>query len=198
MRNLNECQAEVFRRSEKRIKERKQRRKHMIMACIPLMLCITLFSAFLLPGMIPDAPQAPGMAEAVLDGSTENKSESLACPIAEITISGLGFSKTYTNTSDILRISCQLYTCGGRDPAYNGATGTDNLSDVYEENADDLGSITGSANAGYTITLVTQEGKKNGYYLVGSTLEDLNTNQTHTLSQKQLNELKDLLGIPRS
>ena len=49
MRNLQECQAEVFRRSEKRIHERKKRRAHLLMLCIPLALCITIIGAYLFP-----------------------------------------------------------------------------------------------------------------------------------------------------
>ena len=50
MRDLQEFQAEVFRRSEKRIKERKKRRTHALMLCIPLVLCLTTVSGFLLSG----------------------------------------------------------------------------------------------------------------------------------------------------
>jgi len=49
MRNFEERKAEVFRRSEKRIKARKQRRNHILMACIPLALCLAILSAFLFP-----------------------------------------------------------------------------------------------------------------------------------------------------
>lgn len=198
MRNLNECQAEVFRRSEKRIKERKQRRNHILMACIPLVLGITIFGAFLFPGVIPESPRDPGSTEAAMGGLTENKSESLTCQIAKITVSGLGFSHSYTNAADVLLISDHLYSYGSRGPQTNGST-NDGIVDEGEdlkENADDVsGSLADSANTGYTITLVMHEGDKTEYYLVGNTLKNLTTNQTHTLSQKQANELKELLGI---
>ena len=49
MRELNECKAEVFRRSEKRIKERKQHRNQMLAGCIPLVLCIAVAGVYFLP-----------------------------------------------------------------------------------------------------------------------------------------------------
>ena len=49
MRELNECKAEVFRRSEKRMKERKRRRKHILLTCIPMVLCIMMLGVYVLP-----------------------------------------------------------------------------------------------------------------------------------------------------
>ena len=50
MRTMQECYEEALRRSEERIKERKKRRTHLLVACIPLVLCLTIFAGFLLPG----------------------------------------------------------------------------------------------------------------------------------------------------
>lgn len=44
MREINECTAEVFRRSEKRIKERRRNRNRVIALCIPLCLVFTLLA----------------------------------------------------------------------------------------------------------------------------------------------------------
>ena len=60
MRDLNECKAEVFRRSEKRIKERRKIRNRALALCIPLCLLI-LLSSSMIPGMLfegsGDAPE---------------------------------------------------------------------------------------------------------------------------------------------
>ena len=53
----------------------------------------------------------------------------------------------------------------------------------------------GSADMEFTIT-VTQNGGKTEHYLAENTLTNLTTNQTYRLSERQVNELKDLLGIP--
>ena len=198
MRNFEERKAEVFRRSEKRIKERKQRRNHILMACIPLVLCITLLGAFLFPGATPEDPSFNGSAGG---GLTEEKFESLSCPIAKITVTGGNFSQTYKEVEDLLLISDQLYSYGSRGSETNGTTddGIASEGEDRKENADDVsGSIADSANIAYTITLITHEGVKTEYQLVGKTLKNLTTKQTYNLSQTQVNELYELLGIPQS
>ncbi len=54
MRSLQECQAEVFRRSEKRIRTRR-RAIRAVMVCVPLVLCLTAFSLLVRPGL-PSSP----------------------------------------------------------------------------------------------------------------------------------------------
>ena len=198
MRNFEERKAEVFRRSDKRIKERKQRRNHILMACIPLVLCITLLGAFLFPGATPEDPSFNGSAGG---GLTEEKFESLSCPIAKITVTGGNFSQTYKEVEDLLLISDQLYSYGSRGSETNGTTddGIASEGEDRKENADDVsGSVADSANNAYTITLITHEGVKTEYQLVGKTLKNLTTKQTYNLSQTQVNELYELLGIPQS
>lgn len=58
MRELNECRAEVFCRSENRIKERRKRRNHVLAWCIPLCLLIALWSVTSLPAGSNEAPSA--------------------------------------------------------------------------------------------------------------------------------------------
>jgi len=53
MRNFEERKAEVFRRSEKRIKERKRNRNRILAFCIPLCLIVTVWSIMILPAMMP-------------------------------------------------------------------------------------------------------------------------------------------------
>ena len=48
MRNFEERKAEVFRRSENRIKERKRNRNRILAMCIPLCLVVTVWSIMIL------------------------------------------------------------------------------------------------------------------------------------------------------
>ncbi len=50
MRSLDECKAEIFRRSERKIKQRKKTRSRILAACIPLCLCIGIGAAGVLSG----------------------------------------------------------------------------------------------------------------------------------------------------
>ena len=74
MRELNECKAEVFRRSDNRIKERRRSFNRVLAFCIPLCLMLTIFSVTMLPGMLPvgkDAtPEAGEQIENKGDGNT--------------------------------------------------------------------------------------------------------------------------------
>lgn len=53
MRELTECTAEVFRRSERRISQRRKRRKYAIALCVPLCLFVAVLSTIYLPDMLP-------------------------------------------------------------------------------------------------------------------------------------------------
>ena len=68
MREINEITAEVFRRSDKRIKERKRNRNRIIMCCIPFLICITVFSVAILPAMMPTKDFDPPQNEGALGG----------------------------------------------------------------------------------------------------------------------------------
>ena len=199
MRNFEERKAEVFRRSEKRIKERKQRRNHILMACIPLVLCITILGAFLRPNVTPDGAADPGDTRPVVDGMGDPiQSPSLTCPIASITVSGNGFSQSYSEVEDLLLISDLLYSYGTRAPESNEIIdeAVPGEGEDRKDHTDDMsGIISDTTNAPYTITMVSHEGVKTEYQLSGNTLKNLTTNQTYTLSQTQVDELQKLLGI---
>lgn len=66
MREINECTAEVFRRSEKRIKERKRNRNRILAFCVPLCLIVTVWSVMILPAMLPASKSNDG-AENFMD-----------------------------------------------------------------------------------------------------------------------------------
>ena len=53
MRDLEQAKAEVFRRSNARIKKRKTIRRTVIACCVPLVLCMSAFSVTILPAMMP-------------------------------------------------------------------------------------------------------------------------------------------------
>ena len=197
MRNFEERKAEVFRRSEKRIKERKQRRQRILMTCIPLVLCLTIFGAFLFPQLNNNMQAPEGMPESETQAAMgQDENQSMTCSIAEIKVSGNGVSIRYTDAADLLLISDQLNTYGTRAPETSGATNEDGSD--RSENADDVvGGVVDSVNAAYTITLITHEGVKTEYCLFGNTLRNQTTNQAYTLTYEQAKELREMLGIPQ-
>ena len=54
MKGLNEYKAEIFRRSESRIKERRRNRNRVLTVCIPLCLILVLIPAAVLPAFTAD------------------------------------------------------------------------------------------------------------------------------------------------
>ncbi len=57
MRDLEQCRAEVFRRSEEKIRENKRMRRRALTLCVPLALCLVIGAA-VWPAFAPAAKQA--------------------------------------------------------------------------------------------------------------------------------------------
>ena len=74
MKDLKDCQAEVFRRSEKRIKDRKKSEKRLLALSIPLCLVLLVSAITVLPEMFSTkdkntAPESAMGAAGSIDGS---------------------------------------------------------------------------------------------------------------------------------
>ena len=190
MRNFEERKAEVFRRSEKRIKERKQRRNHMLMACIPLVLCLTIFGAFLFPQM-DDLKQAPESSNEQFSGAM-GTDEDGGLFAGSVEVSGNGVSSYYTsveNVQGIMRLINGIVavpeTNDGddlRDYITDESTSTDK-NENYQENC-------------YKILVKRSDGSSTEYLLVGSVLIDQTTQQEYPVSEDTMKNLKKALGIP--
>lgn len=80
MRTLEECQAEVFRRSEKRIKERKRRNRRTLAVCVPLALLLCVMAVYPFPQKQPSEWESAfysGQTESV-DGEVISCQETVA------------------------------------------------------------------------------------------------------------------------
>ena len=75
MRSLDECKAEIFRRSEIKIKQRKKNRNRVLAACIPLCLCISIGAAGVFSGAF--GAKSENMAAAPESGHWNNGGNSL-------------------------------------------------------------------------------------------------------------------------
>ena len=191
MRNFEERKAEVFRRSEKRIKERKQRRNHMLMACIPLVLCLTIFGAFLFPQM-DDFKQAPESNNEHYFSEAMGTEADGGLFAGSVEVSGNGVSSYYTsveNVQGIMRLINGIvavpetnYGDDLRDYITDESTSTD-ANENYQENC-------------YKIVVHRSDGTSTEYLLVGSRLIDQNTQQEFPVSEDTMKDLKNALGIP--
>lgn len=194
MRELHECQAEVFLRSEKRIEERRARRKHILMACIPLVLCITIFGAFLFPGMDNhwSAPESSNEQYPGAMGSDEMGGLSSG----SVEVTGNGLSHLHISAEDIQEITGLINTIvavpeinDGGDPNDNKYTGIGGYPAEIEEQ---------SKEKGYQILIKQSDGTISKYLLIDSVLIDLANNTAYDMDENTIIELKKALGIPTS
>ena len=102
MRSLQECQAEVFRRSEKRIRTRR-RAIRAVMVCVPLVLCLTAFSLLVRPGL----PSSP-------DGAPpKNNAASPPPAVCRIDVSVAGQVTSITDEGRVCAIADTLAALNG-------------------------------------------------------------------------------------
>lgn len=169
MRTLHECQAEVFRRSEERIRARR-RATRALLVCLPLILCITAFSLFVLPDL------------AALPGEPGSKNDSAAPPpaVCRIDISGAGQVTSVTDQARIRAITDALTELNVSPDAPSGG------SDIPE------------ASGGCTIVLVSEDSSQTAYLLTRQSLTNRDTGHTVNLTQTQAAELTALLGLDAS
>lgn len=170
MRTLHECQAEVFRRSEERIRARR-RAARALLVCLPLILCITAFSLFVLPDL------------AALPGEPGSKNDSAAPPPAVCRID-ISEADQVTSVTDQARIRAIADTLA----ALNGTPGAEPSggSDIPE------------ASGGCTIVLVFEDSSQTAYLLTRQSLTNKDTGHTVNLTQTQAAELTALLGLDAS
>ncbi len=169
MRTLHECQAEVFRRSEERIRARR-RAARALLVCLPLVLCLTAFSLLVRPGL----PSSP-------DGAPpKNNAASPPPAVCRIDVSGAGQVTSVTDQARIRAITDALTELNVSPDAPSGG------SDIPE------------ASGGCTIVLVSEDSSQTAYLLTRQSLTNRDTGHTVNLTQTQAAELTALLGLDAS
>lgn len=196
MRDLEACKAEIFRRSEIRIKKRKTIRNRVIAVCLPVCFCVGAFAVW-------------GMGQQ--KGSMENAMD-VNCAAPESYIASSDYllfdkseSMTMENTSQAV---CQV--------TINGENGQDMADRIlpkhqyeyverlfgqdYEDSVQISGDEFKSQSTGGKIRIVftMTDGSEKVYILTGNILCQESTGKTVVLEEKSLRDLKLMLGIPLS
>lgn len=196
MRDLMECQAEVFRRSEKRIKARKQRRNHMLMACVPVVFCAALLFA-LKPIMPSDQKTEP--EDTTQQESTGLPESSGMMASNSVAVIGAGFSNNVTMLEDFQAITGIIESITAVSGDRNNATTDEPLygdaSDVDGAASD----VDGAApmSGGYLVTVVGEDGTATVYRLDGLSLVNQTTNERFLMDADTSLLLNNALGIPQ-
>lgn len=199
MRDLKECTAEVFRRSEQKIKERRRKRGRVLAVCVPICLAAAVWPAsILLAGKTADnAPLAEEMAE--------NTGMNFVCPYTEVEIQdgGLFPEEHYGKVADravvaelFEAVSSLFADTGGSHDADENLPANENYP-AYDGNVGDCQDESASRDRlrGCTVIFTAKDGSQAVYRLVENTLVNVSANETVFLSDAQTAGLMAVLGI---
>ncbi|MBQ8558935.1 MAG: hypothetical protein IJ439_03000 [Tyzzerella sp.] len=195
MREIHECKAEVFRRSEKRIQEHRKARKRILTLCIPLCLFVMAWSVMILPAMMPAKEANDNAAEEWVQESTNG---SYVCSYTEVEIHDANdFAngpQTITDKAEVTRIFSAIHSlCSDADgDAPETAAGE---NDMQTGEAEDKLTQSVLEAADCLIIFRTEEGLETIYTLDGNKLYNTEENINITLTDLQAASLKETLGI---
>ena len=206
MRNFDERKAEIFRRSENRIKKRKKNRKRILTLCIPLGLCIAILSVLYLPDMMITRNKNNNAADMDTVDVLEDIS-GFAFTSLEITnnIASSGNSKTENDISNIENIyniiqSSFVSKDESQDDVYDQYADVHKgeSSNKYDANDEKHSSANQSGSTSqnhtkelcYTIAFNADNGTQTVYTLDGNILTNQITKQAVTLTDSQLSKLQ--------
>ena len=198
MREINECTAEVFRRSEKRIKERKRNRNRILAFCIPLCLIVTVWSIMILPAMMPANKSNNAAGEGMdMAGSVDGT----AAAYVRVEVMSTGTATQSAILKDDADEVAQIYytvqssfvnSGGGNKESAKEEAEDDALTD---ENKDYSQSGTTNLSSGFRIIFSTENGAQTIYSLSGDKLINETTKQETILAEDQRSNLLNMLGL---
>ena len=198
MRNFEERKAEVFRRSENRIKERKRNRNRILAMCIPLCLVVTVWSIMILPAMMPASKSNNNAGEGMdIMGSVDGT----AAAYVRVEVMSTGTATQSAILKDDADEVAQIYytvqssfvnSGGGNKESAKEEAEDDALTD---ENKDYSQSGTTNLSSGFRIIFSTENGAQTIYSLSGDKLINETTKQETILAEDQRSNLLNMLGL---
>ena len=196
MREINECTAEVFRRSEKRIKERKRNRKRILAFCIPLCLIVTVWSIMILPAMMPANKSDNNAGEGMdIMGSVDGTDTAFV----RVEIMSIGTATQSTILKDDADEVAQIYYTVQSSFVSSGEGNKESANDkaeddaLTEENKDYSQSGTTNLSSRFRIIFTTENGAQTVYSLSGDKLINETTKQETILTKDQRTNLLNML-----
>ena len=197
MREINECTAEVFRRSENRIKERKRNRNRILAFCIPLCLIVTVWSIMILPAMMPASKSDNNAGEGMdIMGSVDGTDASFV----RVEIMSIGTATQSTIQKDDATEVAQIYSTLQSSFVNSGGGNKESVDeeavdDALTENKDYSQSGTTNLSSGFRIIFTTDNGAQTIYSLSGDKLINEKTKQETILTEDQRSNLMNMLGL---
>ena len=217
MRTFEDCKAEIFRRSEKRIKERKRARKRVLACCIPLCLMLVvggLYLGSLLEPMDEVARTNAGptsVPDRELGGSDVVLHGKVVRDVSVTLVEGTGkaaVSKKVTDTEtmvDLYGCMAKYFDLSGAE-SIGGMDGTDGVTGATGKESNTNGTDRDTIEdelkfkyaldekpADYTLVFRASTGEETVLRLLENNLYNETTGCVVTLSDGQLAELKSKL-----
>lgn len=190
MRTIDECRAEVLRRMEIGIRERKRKRNRVIAVCAPLCLFTVICSVMLLPAMLSASGSHDGVKTEMAADRTEGGPQILFTS-AEIVNSSCSAEKTAVSTDteqvDMLYKSILKLFDRTSVEAYDGATVPEGMDE--EAATEDSSLNVDTAHSKYTITFCSSHGDRIVYEISGNSLTCKTAYDETVLTQGELMEL---------
>ena len=118
MRNIQECYEEALRRSEEQIKERKKRRTRILVACIPMVLCLTIFAGFLSPGLGVTTDMAEPEAGPPLYNAESAMGDGAVILMDSVEVVGNGLAHKFTSPEEVQEITVSVPNTLPEDTVY--------------------------------------------------------------------------------
>ena len=193
MRSLQECQAEVFRRSQRKIKQRRkriQRTAGILLVCVPLCLCLAL---------LPWGSNKAEMKESVQNSAVqENSLAGNGLSVSFVKVYGDKGSYSLTDEDDILYLMSFIE----QYPKYGftadaGTAEPEAAPEQAETMTPDEDRVFGRAEespGSYILTLVMTDGSIRMYTVTENKIVGLQTDELAVLTDAQAAELRAFLA----
>ena len=197
MRNFEERKAEVFRRSENRIKKRKRNRNRILAMCIPICLVITVWSIMILPAMMPanKSKNSAGEGMDIMGGV-----DGTEAAFVRVEVMSTGTATQSAILKDDADKVAQIYHTVQSSFVNSGGDNKESVNDMeddglMEDNKDFSQSGTTNLSSEFRIIFTTENGSQTIYSLSGDKLINETTKQETILTEDQRSNLLDMLGL---
>lgn len=208
MRNFEERKAEIFRRSENRIKKRKRNRNRILALLIPLCLIVTVWWVTRLPSMLSFGTKK-SQNEDIVNIYNETEEETGAVntgsrhSFVSVDVRGTGANaehhSEFTDTSDVDDVFDRIYNILIPYESHRDIVGDfdDESTGVMSGNSSEQNktSLNNTKSSSYIITMTTASGYKRIFKLTDNKLYDSQLGIEINLNNEQINALKSALGL---
>lgn len=182
MRSFEQRKAEIFRRSENRIKKRKKNRNRIIAGIIPLFFCVVILSVIYLPDKIFIENNLSGKTDIADNFADDAVFSYISVEVKTDTAS----SKNYSKEKDVTKVE-SIYNL--IQASFESDSKQDQEVTSYVQATDTTKSFP------YTIIFSAADGKTATYTLDGNKIIDETSQKQATLTDEQLLKLQKSLGL---